>query len=111
MSFQYTDEAIRDVSDILDYIAKENPAAAHEVSQAIEVTVDLQQRRKSATRVVRGRGKGIPQVWYNGIMNERLKELVASMEDWPEGAQSEAIASLEAIAGFVSLYEPSSGDL
>jgi hypothetical protein len=43
-------------------------------------------------------------------MNERLKELMEHIEDWPEGAREEAIASLEAIAGYVSLYEPSRDD-
>jgi hypothetical protein len=43
-------------------------------------------------------------------MKDRLKELVECIEDWPEGAQEEVIASLEAIAGYVSLYEPSRDD-
>ena len=32
------------------------------------------------------------------------------IEDWPKGAQEEAITSLEAIAGYVSLHEPSLDD-
>ena len=38
-------------------------------------------------------------------MNERLRELVECIEDWPDGVQRVAIASLEAIAGYVSLHE------
>jgi len=43
-------------------------------------------------------------------MNERLKELVARIEDWPAAVQEEAVASLEAIAGYVNLYQPTYDD-
>ena len=43
-------------------------------------------------------------------MNERLKELVNQFEEWPTGVQKEAIASLEKIAGYVKLFEPSFDD-
>ena len=39
-------------------------------------------------------------------MNNRLKELVALIEDWPAGLQEEAVASLESIAGYVNLHQP-----
>jgi hypothetical protein len=32
------------------------------------------------------------------------------IENWPPALQNEAIASLEAIAGYVSLHEPSHDD-
>jgi hypothetical protein len=40
-------------------------------------------------------------------MEKRLKELMERMEDWPPAVQAEAVSSLEAIAGYVSLHEPS----
>ena len=40
-------------------------------------------------------------------MEKRLKELMERIEDWPPAVQEEAIASLEAIAEYVSLHEPS----
>ena len=43
-------------------------------------------------------------------MKDGLKELAERIEGRPEGVQEEAIASLEAIAGYVSLYEPSRDD-
>jgi hypothetical protein len=43
-------------------------------------------------------------------MEKRLKELMERVEDWPPAAQEEAIASLEAIAGYVNLYDPSHDD-
>jgi hypothetical protein len=39
-------------------------------------------------------------------MNSRLKELVTLIEDWPPAVQREAVASLEAFAGYVSVHEP-----
>jgi len=45
-------------------------------------------------------------MWYNISMNERLKELMKRIEDWPLGVQEEAVAALEAIAGYVNRYEP-----
>jgi hypothetical protein len=43
-------------------------------------------------------------------MEKRLRELMECIEDWPPAAQAEAIASLESIAGYVSLHEPSQDD-
>jgi hypothetical protein len=43
-------------------------------------------------------------------MDKRLKELMERMEEWPSAAREEAIASLEAIAGYVSRHEPSQDD-
>ena len=43
-------------------------------------------------------------------MSDKLKELVEHIEDWPDRVQEEAIASLEAIAWYVSLYESSCDD-
>jgi hypothetical protein len=43
-------------------------------------------------------------------MEKRLKELMERIEDWPPAAQQEAVASLEVIAGYVSLHEPSHDD-
>jgi hypothetical protein len=40
-------------------------------------------------------------------MEKRLKELMERIEEWPEGVQREAIASLEAIARYISLHESS----
>ena len=39
-------------------------------------------------------------------MNERLRELTEQIEEWPEGAQKEAVVSLGVIAGYISLHEP-----
>ena len=44
-------------------------------------------------------------------MNNRLKELVRHIDDWPVAVQKEAIASLEAIAGYVSFHEPTHRDI
>jgi hypothetical protein len=43
-------------------------------------------------------------------MNNRLRELVAQIEEWPAGLQEEAVASLEAIAGYVIFHGPSNDD-
>jgi hypothetical protein len=43
-------------------------------------------------------------------MEKKLKELMERIEDWPPAMQREAIALLESIAGYVSLYEPSHDD-
>jgi hypothetical protein len=43
-------------------------------------------------------------------MKKGLKKLMECIENWPESAQAEAMASLEAIAGYVSLHEPSHDD-
>lgn len=50
------------------------------------------------------------EVCYNPGMQKRLRELMERIEDWPPAMQEEAIASLEAIAGYVSVHEPSGGD-
>ncbi|ERR1039458_7102454 len=60
-----------------------------------------------ACRGKRSRGR---RVCYNVRMEKRLKELMERVEDWPPAAQEEAIASLEAIAGYVNLYDPSHDD-
>ena len=52
MTVHYTDEAIGEVSDILGYIANENPDVSHEVSVAIQATVDLLRRQPMIARVV-----------------------------------------------------------
>jgi plasmid stabilization system protein ParE len=52
MKIRYTDEAIGEVSDILAYIAKDNPTAAREVSLAIEDTVNLLRKQPRIARVV-----------------------------------------------------------
>jgi hypothetical protein len=43
-------------------------------------------------------------------MEKRLKELMERIEDWPPAVREEAIASLETIAAYVSLHEPSQDD-
>jgi len=43
-------------------------------------------------------------------MEKRLKELMERIEDWPPAVREEAIASLESIAGYVNLHEPSHDD-
>ena len=43
-------------------------------------------------------------------MDKRLKELMERIADWPPAVREEAIASLESIAGYVNLYEPSHDD-
>jgi len=43
-------------------------------------------------------------------MEKRLKELMECIGNWPPAMQEQAIASLESIAGYVSLYEPSRDD-
>ena len=59
----------------------------------------------------RGKGSRGGTVCYNHRMEKRLKELMERIEDWPPAVQEEAIASLESIAGYVSLHEPPSDDL
>jgi hypothetical protein len=44
-------------------------------------------------------------------MNNRLKGLVRHIDDWPVAVQKEAIASLEAIASYVSFHEPTHRDI
>jgi hypothetical protein len=56
------------------------------------------------------RAVGERQGCYNHRMENRLKDLMACIDDWPPAVQEEAIASLEAIAGYVSLHEPSHND-
>jgi hypothetical protein len=58
-------------------------------------------------RACRGKGSRGGTVCYNLGMEKRLKELMERMEDWPPAVQAEAVSSLEAIAGYVSLHEPS----
>jgi hypothetical protein len=43
-------------------------------------------------------------------MEKRIKDLMERIEDWPPAIQEEAIASLELIAEYVSLHEPSQDD-
>jgi hypothetical protein len=57
-----------------------------------------------------GRGIGKGAVCYNARMQGRLKDLMKCIKDWPEGAQDEAVAALETIAGYVCLHEPSHDD-
>ena len=52
MNFRYTDEAIGEVSDILDYIAKDSPTAAVKTSVAIEHTVSLLCKQPRIARIV-----------------------------------------------------------
>ena len=61
-------------------------------------------------RACRGKGSRGGIVCYNPRMDKRLKDLMECMEDWPPAAREEAIASLESIAGYVSLHEPPSDD-
>jgi hypothetical protein len=61
-------------------------------------------------RAYRGKGSRGGTACYNVLMEKRLKELMQRMEDWPPAVREEAIASLESIAGYVSLYEPSHDD-
>jgi hypothetical protein len=44
-------------------------------------------------------------------MEKRLEELMERIEDWPPAVREEAVAALEAIAGYVSLHEPRHDDL
>jgi|ERR1019366_609377 plasmid stabilization system protein ParE len=52
MNFRYTNEAIGEVSDILDYIAKDSPTMADKISQAIEHTIDMLRRQPRIARIV-----------------------------------------------------------
>jgi len=52
MNFRYTDEAIGEVSDILDYVAKDSPITADKISRAIERTVELLRRQPRIARIV-----------------------------------------------------------
>jgi toxin ParE1/3/4 len=52
MKVRYTDESIAEVSDILDYIAKDNSSAARRVALAIEETVILLQKQPWMSRIV-----------------------------------------------------------
>jgi len=58
----------------------------------------------------RGKGSREDIVCYNVRMEKRLKELMERIEDWPPAVREEAIASLETIAAYVSLHEPSQDD-
>jgi hypothetical protein len=51
-----------------------------------------------------GKGSSCSEVWYDKNINTRLKELVRHIDDWPVAVQKEAIASLEALAGYVSFH-------
>ena len=61
-------------------------------------------------RAYRGKGSRGDRVCYNTGMEKRLRDLMERIEDWPPAVREEAIASLESIAGYVSLYEPSRDD-
>jgi toxin ParE1/3/4 len=52
MKARYTDESIAEISDILDYIAKENSLAARRAAVAIEETVILLQKQPWMSRIV-----------------------------------------------------------
>ena len=48
---------------------------------------------------------------YSFYMNDRLRELLKRVEHWPEGAQEEAAASLQAVEEeLVGLYDLSPAD-
>ena len=57
-------------------------------------------------RACHGKGSRGVTVCYNTSMEKRLKDLMERIEDWPLAVREEAIASLESIAGYVSLHEP-----
>jgi hypothetical protein len=57
-----------------------------------------------------GREAGETEFAEITVMEKRLRDLMKRMGDWPPAAQEEAIASLESIAGYVSLHEPSQED-
>ena len=57
-----------------------------------------------------GKGSSYQKTLCSSCIIERLRELIEQIEDWPEGVQKEAVASSEATAGYVSLYEPSRDD-
>ena len=52
MRVRYTEEALAEVADILNYIARDNPIAADEVSLAIEDTVAMIRGQPRLARVV-----------------------------------------------------------
>ena len=52
MTVRYTDTALGEIDDILEYIARDNPVAANEVSVAIEDTVALIQGQPRMAHVV-----------------------------------------------------------
>jgi len=52
MNVRYTEEALGEVADILDYIARNNPIAAYEISLAIEGTVAAIRQQPRLARVV-----------------------------------------------------------
>jgi plasmid stabilization system protein ParE len=65
MKVRYTDESIDEASDILDYIAKDNFSAAHQVSVAIEDTVSLLQKQPWMSRIVsHGQVRAFPVAGY-----------------------------------------------
>jgi hypothetical protein len=66
--------------------------------------------QQSAFEQVDGRGSREDAVCYNPRMEKRLKDLIDRIEDWPPAMQEEAITALEAIARYVSLYQPSRDD-
>jgi toxin ParE1/3/4 len=61
MTIRYTDTALEEIAEILDYIARDNPMAADEVSLAIEHTIDLIRRHPRTAHVVhRGMVRAFP---------------------------------------------------
>jgi len=61
MTVRYTDTALEEISDILEYIARDNPTAANEVSLAIEGTIVLiQTQPRLAGIVYRGMVRALP---------------------------------------------------
>jgi len=61
MTVHYTVTALGEIDDILEYVARDNPAAANEESLAIEDTVALIQRQPRIARVVyRGMVRAFP---------------------------------------------------
>jgi plasmid stabilization system protein ParE len=52
MAFRYTDTALREIGDSLNYIAGDSPTAANDVSQAIEDTIALLRRQPLMACVV-----------------------------------------------------------
>jgi plasmid stabilization system protein ParE len=61
MTVRYTDTALGEIDDIMEYIARDNPVAANEVSPAIEDTVALIQGQPRMAHVVyRGMVRAFP---------------------------------------------------
>ena len=52
MNVRYTDEAIGEISNALDYIAPDNPSSAHDVAAAIQQTIALLQAQPLIARIV-----------------------------------------------------------